>query len=147
MDKNRVYTTKEIERIVDEYISQFEEGYFSPLSLMARLSEEVGELAREINHYYGEKPKKVTEHEKTIEEELGDLLFVIACFANSLNVEKKHEKSIHQIRVAQKGARQRGSTLMQEAGLMMKQLEQTLINDVHENDINDKALDILNALP
>ena len=54
---------------------------------MARLSEEVGELAREINHYYGEKPKKVTEHEKTIEEELGDLLFVIACFANSLNID------------------------------------------------------------
>jgi len=67
--------------------------------------------------------------------------------AGTGNVEKKHEKSIHQIRVAQKGARQRGSTLMQEAGLMMKQLEQTLINDVHENDINDKALDILNALP
>ncbi|HLS06600.1 MAG TPA: nucleotide pyrophosphohydrolase, partial [Bacillota bacterium] len=48
---------------VDQYISQFEEGYFSPLSLIARLSEEVGELAREINHHYGEKPKKDTEVE------------------------------------------------------------------------------------
>lgn len=72
---------------VDAYISQFKEGYFSPLSLMARLSEEVGELAREINHYYGEKPKKATEDDKTIEEELGDILFVIACFANSLNID------------------------------------------------------------
>ena len=54
---------------------------------MARLSEEVGELAREINHYYGDKPKKRTERDKTIDEELGDLLFVIACFANSLNID------------------------------------------------------------
>src|SRR5690625_443552 len=87
MDKNRVYTTKEIECIVDEYISQFEEGYFSPLALMARLSEEVGELAREINHVYGEKPKKASEEEKLIEEEIGDILFVLTCFANSLQID------------------------------------------------------------
>lgn len=53
---------------------------------MARLTEEVGELAREVNHYYGEKPKKETEQYKTIEEELGDVLFVLTCFANSLNI-------------------------------------------------------------
>src|SRR5690625_4911468 len=87
MDKNRVYTTKEIERIVDEYITQFEEGYFSPLALMARLSEEVGELAREINHSYGEKPKKATEEMKTIEEEIGDIIFVLACLTNSLQLD------------------------------------------------------------
>ena|SRR5690625_2976082 len=87
MDKERVYTTEEIEQIVDEYIGQFEEGYFSPLALMARLSEEVGELAREINHVYGEKPKKPTEEDKLIEEEIGDILFVLTCFANSLNID------------------------------------------------------------
>ena len=38
-------------------------GYFSPLANLARLTEEVGELAREINHYYGEKQKKPTEEE------------------------------------------------------------------------------------
>jgi len=54
--------------------------------MMARLTEEAGELAREVNHYYGEKPKKSTEKEKTVEEELGDILFVITCFANSLNI-------------------------------------------------------------
>jgi NTP pyrophosphatase (non-canonical NTP hydrolase) len=72
---------------VDNYISQFKEGYFSPLALMARLTEEVGELAREVNHYYGEKPKKATEEENTIEDELGDILFVIASIANSLNID------------------------------------------------------------
>jgi NTP pyrophosphatase (non-canonical NTP hydrolase) len=72
---------------VDGYISQFKEGYFSPLSLIARLSEETGELAREVNHYYGEKPKKPDEEEKTIEEELGDILFVLSCIANSLDID------------------------------------------------------------
>ncbi|MUK87285.1 nucleotide pyrophosphohydrolase [Ornithinibacillus sp. L9] len=82
-----IYTTEEIQKRVDDYISQFKEGYFSPLSLMARLTEETGELAREVNHYYGEKPKKSTEKEKTMEEELGDIIFVLTCFANSLNID------------------------------------------------------------
>src|SRR5690625_3863472 len=76
-----------MQKRVDDYISQFEEGYFSPLSLTARLTEEVGELAREINHFYGEKPKKTSEREKTIEEEIGDIIFVLACFGNSLNID------------------------------------------------------------
>jgi len=86
MEDNPVYTTKEIEKAVDNYISQFKEGYFSPLALIARLSEETGELAREINHYYGEKPKKATEEVKTVEEEIGDILFVLACITNSLDL-------------------------------------------------------------
>lgn len=78
---------KEIQNEVDEYISQFKEGYFSPLAMLARMSEEVGELAREINHYYGEKPKKDTEETRTVEQELGDIFFVLVCFANSLNID------------------------------------------------------------
>jgi NTP pyrophosphatase (non-canonical NTP hydrolase) len=80
-------TVKQLQEEVDAYISQFKEGYFSPLAMLARLTEELGELAREVNHYYGEKPKKKTEKEKTIEEELGDLLFVLICFANSLHID------------------------------------------------------------
>lgn len=87
MDMQDSYTMKEIQQRVDDYISQFKEGYFSPLAMMARLTEEVGELAREVNHYYGEKPKKDTEKEKTIEEELGDIIFVLATFANSLEID------------------------------------------------------------
>ena len=62
--------------------------------MTARLTEELGELAREINHYYGEKPKKTSEDEKTIEEEIGDLLFVLICFANSLHIdlEEAHDR-------------------------------------------------------
>lgn len=53
---------------------------------MARLTEEAGELAREVNHYYGEKPKRKDEAENTIDMELADCLFIIICFANSLNI-------------------------------------------------------------
>lgn len=80
-------STKDMQQRVDTYISQFKEGYFSPLSLTARLTEEVGEMAREINHYYGEKPKKENENEKKVEDELGDILFVLTCFANSLDID------------------------------------------------------------
>ncbi|MGM0776687.1 MAG: nucleotide pyrophosphohydrolase [Bacillota bacterium] len=80
-------TMKEMQTDVDKYISQFKEGYFSPLAMLARMTEELGELSREVNHHYGEKPKKSTEEEKAIEEELGDMLFVLICFANSLNID------------------------------------------------------------
>lgn len=80
-------TMKDMQKEVDAYIGQFKEGYFSPLAMMVRLTEEMGELAREVNHYYGEKPKKTTEIERSIEEELGDVLFVMICMANSLNID------------------------------------------------------------
>jgi NTP pyrophosphatase (non-canonical NTP hydrolase) len=76
----------DIQREVDQYIGQFKEGYFSPLAMLARMTEELGELAREVNHHYGEKPKKNSEEERSMEQELGDLFFVLVCFANSLNI-------------------------------------------------------------
>ena len=56
---------------------QFKEGYFSPLAMTARLTEELGELAREVNHYYGEKPKKNTEKETYNEEELAVIYYLL----------------------------------------------------------------------
>jgi NTP pyrophosphatase (non-canonical NTP hydrolase) len=76
----------DMQQEVHAYISQFKEGYFSPLAMMARLTEEMGELAREINHFYGEKPKKQSEEAKTMEQEIGDVLFVMICLANSLDI-------------------------------------------------------------
>jgi NTP pyrophosphatase (non-canonical NTP hydrolase) len=97
-------TMKQMQQEVDEYISQFKEGYFSPLAMLARLTEELGELAREVNHYYGEKPKKQSEKEKTVAEELGDLLFVLICFANSLNIdlEQAHDMVMNKFRTRDK---------------------------------------------
>ncbi len=80
-------TLQQMRGIVNDYIGQFEEGYFSPLALMARLTEEVGELAREVNHHHGEKPKREDEPENSIEMELADCLFILLCFANSLELD------------------------------------------------------------
>lgn len=78
---------KEMQTEVDDYIGQFKTGYFSPLVNLARLTEEVGELSREINHVYGEKKKKASEDDNTIKAELGDNLFVLMCIANSLDID------------------------------------------------------------
>jgi NTP pyrophosphatase (non-canonical NTP hydrolase) len=80
-------TLEDMQRRVDAYISQFKEGYFQPMTLVVRLTEELGELAREVNHEYGEKPKKPSEEPGSIALELGDLMFVIACLANRLDID------------------------------------------------------------
>ena len=67
---------------VDAWISRFEEGYFHPLTNLARLTEEVGELAREVNHRFGQKTKKPGEPEGDLAMEMADILFVLICMAN-----------------------------------------------------------------
>jgi len=67
---------------VDHWISQFEEGYFHPLTNLCRLTEEVGELAREVNHRFGQKTKKPGELEGDLGMEMADILFVLVCMAN-----------------------------------------------------------------
>ncbi|OZS79403.1 nucleotide pyrophosphohydrolase [Tetzosporium hominis] len=78
---------KDMQQQVDTYIGQFKEGYFPPMELLARLTEELGELSREVQHLYGMKKKKSTEAEKALEEELGDFLFVLICFANAEKID------------------------------------------------------------
>jgi NTP pyrophosphatase (non-canonical NTP hydrolase) len=70
------------QRRVDAWIAQFEEGYFDPLTNLARLSEEVGELAREVNHRFGQKTRKKDEDEGDLAMEMADILFVVICMAN-----------------------------------------------------------------
>jgi len=78
---------RDAQQTVDRWIGQYKEGYFSPLTNLARLSEEVGELAREINHRFGEKPKKRDEAEGSLALELADILFVVFCIANSQHID------------------------------------------------------------
>jgi NTP pyrophosphatase (non-canonical NTP hydrolase) len=73
---------RDAQALVDAWISQFEEGYFDPLTNLARLAEEVGELAREINHRFGQKTKKRDEPEGDMAMEMADILFVLICMAN-----------------------------------------------------------------
>ncbi|SRR5699024_143859 len=97
-------TMSEMQKEVDAYIGQFKAGYFSPLANLARLTEEVGELAREINHVYGEKKKKDTEEENTIKAELGDNLFVLLCIANSLDIDmtESFDETMHKFNTRDK---------------------------------------------
>jgi NTP pyrophosphatase (non-canonical NTP hydrolase) len=79
---SRPPTLSDLQHRVDEWVSQFEEGYFHPLTNLARLTEEVGELAREVNHRFGEKTKKREEPEGDLALEMADILFVLICMAN-----------------------------------------------------------------
>lgn len=78
---------KEPQARVHAWISQYEEGYFHPLTNLARLTEEVGELARDINHRFGQKTKKKDEPEGDLGMEMADILFVLICMANRENID------------------------------------------------------------
>ena len=78
---------KRAQKMVDDWINQFEEGYWPPLSMLASLTEEVGELAREINHREKIKKKKETEPKGGIGLELADVLFSLICLANHYGVD------------------------------------------------------------
>ncbi|WP_375541171.1 nucleotide pyrophosphohydrolase [Peribacillus frigoritolerans] len=116
MEKQK--TIQQMQAEVDQYIGQFKEGYFSPLAMLARMSEELGELAREVNHYHGEKPKKATEEENTIEAELGDMLFVLICFANSLGIDlqNSHDLVMEKFTIRDKDRWTRKEEEMEEEG-------------------------------
>lgn len=76
-----------IQKEVDAWISQFEEGYFAPLPMLARVTEEVGELARALMHRYGGKTPKANESHGDVAEEIADVMFVLVCLANSLEID------------------------------------------------------------
>ena len=78
---------KKIQKEVDEWVQSYKIGYFKPLEILARLTEEVGELARELNHRFGPKKKKATEDTKDVESEMADIIFTLACLANSLDLD------------------------------------------------------------
>lgn len=67
---------------VDEWIQRIGVRYFSELTNMAILSEEVGEVARIMARCYGEQSEKESDKGKELGEELADVLFVVLCIAN-----------------------------------------------------------------
>jgi NTP pyrophosphatase (non-canonical NTP hydrolase) len=71
---------------VDDWVQQYKIPYWKPHEIMARLMEEVGELAREINFVYGPKKKKSNEEKRDIADEMGDIIFTVCCLANSQKI-------------------------------------------------------------
>lgn len=82
---------KEIQKDVDEWTSQFTPQYWSAFEILARLTEEVGEVAREVNHLYGTKKKKENEPENSLGQELADVIFTVVCMANSQKIDLSKE--------------------------------------------------------
>lgn len=92
---------REAQERVDAWIGQFEEGYWPPLSNLARLTEEVGELARLMNHRFGHKPKKADEADQELALELADVLFVLLVIANEqgIDLDDALERTLEKYRV------------------------------------------------
>jgi NTP pyrophosphatase (non-canonical NTP hydrolase) len=76
----------EHQRRVDEWV-QANGGYWPPLAMLGAVVEEIGELAKEINALEHIKRKKPGENSSSVAEELGDVLFALACIANHYNVD------------------------------------------------------------
>ena len=78
---------KDTQKIVDNWIKETAKGYWKPNNIILRLMEEVGELAREVNHRYGEKVPKPDEDDKDIGYEAADVIFTLICLLNSLDID------------------------------------------------------------
>jgi NTP pyrophosphatase (non-canonical NTP hydrolase) len=76
----------EAQEKVDHWIKTYGVRYFNELTNMALLTEEVGELARIIARKYGEQSYKQSDMEKSLEEEMSDVLFVLICMANQTGI-------------------------------------------------------------
>ena len=83
-------TIQEAQQTVDEWIKTYGVRYFSELTNMAVLTEEVGELARVIARKYGEQSFKAGEKEN-LGEEMADVLWVLICLANQTGVDLTEE--------------------------------------------------------
>lgn len=79
-------TLQEAQVIVDKWIRKYGVRYFSELTNMAILTEEVGELARIISRTYGEQSAKEGEN-LNLADELADVLWVLLCIANQTGVD------------------------------------------------------------
>jgi len=80
-------TLKEAQEQVDQWIKTIGVRYFSELTNMAILTEEVGELARIMARTYGDQSFKKTDLEKNLPDEMADVLWVLICLANQTGVD------------------------------------------------------------
>ena len=80
-------TLQEAQQLVDGWIKTIGVRYFSPLTNMAILTEEVGEVARLISRLYGEQSFKESDKQRDLGDELADVLWVVLCLANQTGVD------------------------------------------------------------
>lgn len=85
--KNKAVTISEAQKLVDNWIKTKGVRYFSELTNMAILTEEVGEVARIIARKYGEQSFKESDGDSNLADELADVLWVLICLANQTGVD------------------------------------------------------------
>lgn len=90
---NKEISLKDHQIIIDKWILDHG-GYWPPLSMLSAILEELGEVAREINHLEGYKPKKSDEVPSSIGEELADVIFAIICIANYYKIDIDKELAL-----------------------------------------------------
>ena len=93
MKEHKDMTIKEAQLAVDQWIKEYGVRYFSELTNMACLTEEVGELARVMARKYGDQSFKAGE-EPNLGEEMADVLWVLLCLANQTGVDLTEEFSL-----------------------------------------------------
>lgn len=86
----------EAQNRVDDWIKKYGVRYFNELTNTAILMEEVGEVARIMARRYGEQSEKESDKQKSLEDELADVLFVLICLANQtgINLEEALKKNL-----------------------------------------------------
>lgn len=80
-------TIKGAQKIVDQWIKNIGGGYFSELTILAQIVEEIGEVSRVISRRYGEQSFKESDKKVKLSEELSDLLFALICLANKTDID------------------------------------------------------------
>jgi NTP pyrophosphatase (non-canonical NTP hydrolase) len=103
MEKNDL-TLNEAQKLVDDWIKTVGVRYFNELTNMTLLTEEVGELARIMARTYGEQSFKESDKDRTLDDEMADVLWVLICIANQTgvnltealvkNLEKKNSRDL-----------------------------------------------------
>lgn len=87
------------QKLIDDTVQQFAKPYWDPLSQLATITEEVGEVARILNHKYGDKPKKPGEIHDELAHEIADVMFALLCLANSegIAMDEPLQRSINKL--------------------------------------------------
>lgn len=80
-------TVQEFQNIVDQWVKKYGVRYFNELTNMAVLTEEVGEVARVMARKYGEQSAKEGDLDKSLADELADVIWVVTCIANQTGID------------------------------------------------------------
>jgi NTP pyrophosphatase (non-canonical NTP hydrolase) len=87
LSKSIVMTIQNAQQVVDQWIKRVGVRYFSELTNMAILTEEVGELARIMARQYGDQSFKESDKNRNLADEMADVLWVLICLANQTGID------------------------------------------------------------